>query len=164
METSPELRGTSAVDNSLKGPVIILLISGAKWLFLASILGYLVSWKSHNPGFLNSYEFLTIGRVQAAYTTAFLYGFGCNFAFAIGLWLIARLSGTPIAHGLILILASVCWNLTLMVGLVGVLMGHLNAFEFLELPSYVGPPLFLSSLVFSVWGILCFNNRAYENT
>lgn len=164
LETSPELRGTSAVDNSLKGPVLFLLISGAKWLILASILGYLVSWKSHNPGFLNGCELLTIGRVQAAYTTAFLYGFGCNISFAIGLWLIARLSGTPIGHGLVLILASICWNLALTVGLVGILMGHLNAFEFLELPSYVAPPLFISSLVFSIWGILCFKNRTNEIT
>ena len=162
-ETSLNRSGTAAIDSSIKAPALVYLISGAKWLFLASILGYMASWKLHNPEFLNSCSFLTVGRVQAAYTTALFYGFGCNFAFAVSLWLIARTSGTAISNGLALIIASIVWNIALTVGLVGIFMGHLNAFELLELPSYVGTPLFLSSLVVSVWGILCFKNRSHTD-
>jgi cytochrome c oxidase cbb3-type subunit 1 len=159
MESSLNPSGTSAIDKSLKAPVLIYLLAGIKWLFLASIFGYLASWKSHNPEFLNGWSFLTVGRVQAVYTTVFVYGFGCNLAFGAGLWLIARLSGSEIRHNIVLIIAAVFWNIALTFGVVGIFMGDLQAFEFLELPSYVALPLFLSSLVVCVWGIICFKDR-----
>ena len=162
MESNLTLSGTAAIDRSNKAPFLVYLFSALKWLFFASIFGYLASWKTHNPEFLNSWSFLTVGRVQAVYTAAFVYGFGCNIAFAVSLWLIARLSGTEIRFRLVLIIAAVFWNLALTVGVVGIFMGDLNPFEFLELPSYVGLPLFLSSLIVCVWGIACFKNRSYS--
>lgn len=158
-ESSLHPTGTSAIDNSLKVPVFIFLLSGLKWLILASFLGYLTSWKSHNAELLNGWQMFTIGRMNAVYTSAFVYGFGCNTAFAAGLWLIARLSGTAIRHGLTLIIAAVFWNIALTVGIVGIFMGDLGVSEYLELPGYVSLPLFLSSLVVSVWGLLCFKDR-----
>jgi cytochrome c oxidase cbb3-type subunit I len=159
MESSLTQSGTSAIDSSAKGPVLVYLFSALKWLFIASIFGYLASWKTHNPDFLNGWSFLTVGRVQAVYTTAFVYGFGCNIAFGMGLWLISRLSGEKLRYTIALIIAAAVWNIALTVGLVGIFMGHLNAFEFLELPSYVKLPLLLSSIVVSVWGLLTFKNR-----
>ena len=163
MESNLTLSGTAAIDRSTKAPVLVYLFSALKWLLFASIFGYLASWKTHNPEFLNSWAFLTVGRVQAVYTAAFVYGFGCNIAFAVSLWLMARLCGTQLRFRLVLIIAAVFWNLALTVGVVGIFMGDLNAFELLELPSYVGLALFLSSLVVCVWGIACFKNRSYPD-
>jgi cytochrome c oxidase cbb3-type subunit 1 len=158
-EYSLNSSGTSAIDNSLKAPVLVYMLSGLKWLIFASVLGYLASWKSHNQEFLNSWEFLTTGRVQAVYTASFVYGFGCNLAFATGIWLTSRLSGVAIRYNLVLIIAAVFWNVALTIGVVGIFMGDLQVFEYLELPSYVGFPLLVSSLVVSVWGLICIKER-----
>lgn len=162
-QTSLNSSGTSAIDSSLKAPVLVFLLSGLKWLILASVFGYLASWKSHNAEFFNDWAFLTFGRVQAVYTAAIVYGFGCNFAFAASLWLMAKLSGSEIRYNLALIIAAVFWNIALTVGVVGILMGDLRVFEFLELPSYVGLPLFLASLAICVWGIICFKERTNQD-
>ena len=162
-ESSLNPSGTSVIDNSLKAPVLVSLLAGLKWLIFASIFGYLASWKSHNQDFMDNWTFLTTGRVQAVYTASFVYGFGCNVAFAAGLWLMARLSGAVIRYNLVLIIAAVLWNLALTVGVFGIFIGDLRAFEFLELPSYVSFPMLLSSLVVSVWVILCFKERTHKN-
>lgn len=162
-DTSLNPSGTSAVDQSLKAPVMIFLLSGAKWLVFATIFGYLAAWKSHNQDFLDSISILTTGRVQAAYTAIFVYGFACNLAFGVSIWLMARLSGSEVRAGLTLILAGAVWNIALTVGVVGILIGDLRAFEFLELPAYIAGPMALSSIVVSVWGIMLFTNRTNKD-
>ena len=42
-------------------------------------------------------EFVTYGRLYPAATNAMLFGWGCNVIFAIGLWIMARLSQAPIS-------------------------------------------------------------------
>ena len=159
-DTSLNPSGTSAIDQSLRGPLLFFIIAGAKWLILATIFGYLASWKSHNQDFLDSISLLTTGRVTAAYTAIFVYGFACNFAFAISLWLMARLSGSEVQYGFTLIIASIFWNVALTVGVVGILIGDLRVFEFLEFPAYVAAPMAIATIVISIWGILLFLNRS----
>lgn len=158
-ETSLRPSDSPAIDDSLRAPVFFFLTAALQWLVLASIVGYIASWKSHNQEFLNGWAFLTVGRVQAVATAALVYGFGCNIAFTLGLWLMARLSGTPVSKNLILVIAGVFWNVTLTVGVVGIFIGDLRAFELLELPAYVGFPLFLASLLISIWVLLCVKER-----
>ncbi|MCB1123181.1 MAG: cbb3-type cytochrome c oxidase subunit I [Verrucomicrobiae bacterium] len=159
-ETSLNSSGSSAIDDSLRAPVFVYLTAALKWLVFASIFGYIASWKSHNQEFLNGCVFLTVGRVQAVATAALIYGFGCNMAFMVGLWLMARLSGAPVSKNFYLIIAGIFWNVALTVGIVGIFMGDLRAFELLELPAYVGFPLILASLLISVWVILCVKDRS----
>ena len=56
-----ELR--AKIDRSLRHPVMFLLVSGAAWLAVSLILGFISSTKAHWPTFLDSYGFLSYGRV-----------------------------------------------------------------------------------------------------
>ena len=162
-DTSLNSSRTAEIDSVLKTPVLFFLTSGLLWLIFVSIVGYITAWKAHNAEFLNSWAILTFGRVQAVYTASFVYGFGCNMAFAAGLWVMARLCGTAVKLGVALIIAALFWNLAVTAGVIGIFVGDLQVFEFLELPGYVGFPMLISSLIVSVWGILCFRERAYED-
>lgn len=162
-DTSLNPSGISAIDQSLKAPVLVFLLSSAKWLVFATIFGYLAAWKSHNQAFLDSFSFLTTGRVQAAYTAILVYGFACNLAFGVAIWMMARLSGSEVRAGLTLIIAGAFWNIALTVGVVGILIGDLRAFEFLELPAYIAAPMAMASTLISIWGIMLFTNRTNKD-
>ncbi|NNC90293.1 MAG: hypothetical protein HKN82_17690, partial [Akkermansiaceae bacterium] len=55
----------AAIDRSLRHPVMFFFTSGAMWLAVAIILGFISSAKSHSPGFLGNCEWLSFGRVYA---------------------------------------------------------------------------------------------------
>ena len=80
------------IDRSLRHPVMFFLTSGAAWLAVSILLGVIASAKLHHPGFLSSFSFLNYGRIFPAHLNLLVYGWGMQAAFAIILWLMARLS------------------------------------------------------------------------
>jgi cytochrome c oxidase cbb3-type subunit 1 len=147
------------IDESAQGPVVAFVLSSILWLMLGSLLGLIASFKLHTPSFFGGIEFLTYGRVHGAKSVALNYGWGFNAAFAVGIWLMARLSGARIGKPTLLVIACVFWNLGVALGIVGVLAGHGTSLEAIEMPPYVGPILFGSSVFIAMWGILIFRSR-----
>ena len=85
-----ELR--ARIDRSLRRPVMFFFASGAAWLAVALILGFISSFQSHDSRFLAGYEFFNYGRVYPAHVNVLVYGWGCQAAFGLIVWLMARLS------------------------------------------------------------------------
>jgi cbb3-type cytochrome oxidase subunit 1 len=87
------------------------------------------------------------------------YGWGFNAAFAVTIWLMARLSAASIGKPVVLVIACFFWNLGVALGILGVLSGHGTSLDAIEMPAYVGPILFGSSVFIAMWGILNFRSR-----
>ncbi len=96
------------VDASLRGPVSLFFWSAAGWLALGLVFALVSAVKMVNPEFLGDWEWLTYGRVFPAAMDTLLYGWGCQAALGVALWLMARLCRTKVKHLGVLYVAWLC--------------------------------------------------------
>lgn len=139
--------------------MIFLLIAAIEWLIISGIFALIASIKAHSPEFIESCEWFTYGRVQAIAHTAFIYGWACNAAFAIGIWLMLKLSGAKGCCVWITAVAGKFWNLGVFIGVVGILIGDMTTIEWLPIPGYAVPLLLVSSLAMCFWTFMTYFNR-----
>ena len=92
MKRSPEQQ----VDQSAKFAFSFFVASAGLWLLAAALLAYIAAAKLTNPLFLASWEVFTYGKIKISQANAFVYGWGGNSIFAVSLWIIARLSQSPV--------------------------------------------------------------------
>ena len=156
---STTLVALSGVDRSLRFPVLFFTVCAILWLIVANVLALVNSIQSYQPDFLSGMPWFTYGRIYPLTSNAMLFGWGCNAIFAVALWLIARLSLTPVRDGGLLIVAGVFWNFGLKLGLLGILLGDLTPVESLELPGYATPILLIGYALIGVWGVQSFISR-----
>jgi cytochrome c oxidase cbb3-type subunit 1 len=161
---SSEDAGLGEIDHSVRVPVLILAGASLLWLLWGTLLALIASFKLHAPDFLAGYECLTYGRVYPAGVNALIYGWGVNAALAVTIWLMAHLSRASLMHGGLLIIAALFWNVGVDVGVWGILIGHSQSIEFLEIPAYATPLLFVSYALMGVWGVLTFRYRRNRHT
>lgn len=142
------------LDRSCRMPVLFLLWKSAGWLFLGSLFALLNSYRFYDPDFLSHYSWLTFGRVQAAGSAAFIYGFALQSAMAAALWLLVRMGRTALAQPGYVCLGVAFWNLGVLAGVVGILAGDgATSYELFEIPKYAVPILFVA---YSIVGGLAF--------
>ena len=150
---------TAEIDVSCRLPLLVLFISAAIWLVMASVFGLIASLKFHSPQFLAECPGLTYGRVRPAFTNSLLYGFCVQAGLGVALWLIARLGQTTLAHRWLVSVGAKVWNLGVTVGVIGILFGDSTGFENLELPPYASVLCFLGYLLIGLWGVVTFHQR-----
>jgi len=153
---------TREIDRSIKTPALHFLICAVFWLLAGTGLSLISSVKLTNPEFLASWEWLTYGRVHPAALNAMVYGWSCNAAFAVTLWIMARLCRTRIRGGGLLQAAGLFWNIAVAVGIGGIIYGDMIPVEFLEMPAYVTPLMLVSYLGIGVWAMIAYRYRRCE--
>lgn len=146
----------SIIDASLRTPLVVLIGSALVWLLIASVLGVVSAWKLHTPAFLDACEFVTYGRVQPAQTNAFIFGWGFNAAFAVSLWLMARLSRGALPGSGVLLLGAAFWNLGVTLGIGGIILGFSTSLEWLEMPGFATPLLLVAYALIGSWSLVVF--------
>ena len=147
------------IDASCRVPVLFFVVSGLLWLLAGTVLALVASIKLHSPGFLASWEFLTFGRVRPAHLNTVIYGFASQTGIGVTLWLMCRLCRVPfVAPGLATV-AALFWNIGLTVGVVGILAGDSTSIEWMEMPRYATPILFVSYALVAVWAVITFRLR-----
>jgi cytochrome c oxidase cbb3-type subunit 1 len=149
----------AGIDRSLRHPVMFFLTSGAAWLAVSIFLGVIASAKVHSPGFLSDCGWLTYGRVFPAHINALVYGWGMQAAFAVIIWLMARLSRKECTSAGIVLTAGHVWNLGVSLGILGILSGHGTGMPWMEFPAFAWPVLLLSYFVIIVWSFIQFRVR-----
>jgi len=159
---SSEPAAASAMDVSCRRPLLVLLLSAAAWLVIASAFALICSIKFHSPDFLAGAAWLTYGRAHPAASSAFLYGFCLQSGLGVSLWLLARLGRTGLAHDWLATAGAMFWNLGVTVGVFGVLAGDRTGFEALELPGYATPMLFIGYALTGICGALTFHQRQQQ--
>ena len=153
----------SEIDASTKWPVIVFLVSSLAWLLVGTVFALISSIKLHTPGFLGGYEWLTFGRARSAHLNSVVYGWSVNVAFAVAFWLMARLARSKLRHPGLLLIAGCFWNLGVTIGVIGILAGDSTSIEWLEIPPYATPLLFVAYALVGIWAIITFRFRKAEH-
>ena len=149
----------AGIDRSLRHPVMFFLTSGAAWLAFSILLGVIASAKVHSPGFLSACPLLTYGRVFPAHVNALIYGWGMQAAFAVILWLMARLSRKECTMIGSILTAGHLWNLGVAMGVIGILSGNGTGMPWMEFPSFAWPVLLVSYFVIVASAFIQFRVR-----
>jgi cytochrome c oxidase cbb3-type subunit 1 len=157
--TAPASVSPAAIDGSCRLPLVVLFLSAAVWLLIASMFGLIASIKFHAPGFLADSAWLTYGRVRPAGVNSMLYGFCLPAGLGAALWMLARLGRTTLAAPWLVIVGALCWNLGVAAGVLGILRGGSTGFENLGMPAYAASLVFLGYLMMVFWGVLTFHQR-----
>jgi cytochrome c oxidase cbb3-type subunit I len=152
------------IDKSAKLVVCFFVASAGLWLLVAALLAYIGAAKLTDPFFLSTCEFLTYGKVKIAQANAFVYGWGGNAIFATTLWIMARLSQAEVRGRFMLVFAGALWNIAITFGLLGILDGHMNAHEMLEMPTVVWPALFISYAIIAFLVLVIHRSRKHTQT
>lgn len=149
----------STIDRSFVWPGMLFLLSAIDWLALSSILLLLTSIQDLQPNFLSDIEWLTYGRLKAALSSSFLYGWGCNAAFAVGLWIMARLCGTKSGPVSLLLISGIFWQIAVTIGVIGIILGHMTSVAWLQMPPYATVLMIIAYALIGTSGMLGFCYR-----
>ncbi len=147
------------IDHSINKAVFYFIISALVWIVLSSVFSLISGIKTVNPLFLCTIEGFTFGRIQAMLNTSLLMGWCGNAIFAVAFWMMARLSSLPIRHGGLLLIAGVIWNIAVTLSLLGIFIGDMTPFTWIEFPSYASGIFLLAYTLIAVWGIVAFRHR-----
>ncbi len=156
---APLLPGAGEIDASCRVPLLVIFISSAVWVVLASVFALISSIKFHSPEFLSGSPWLTYGRVRPAYTNAVLYGFCLQAGLGVALWLLARLGRIRLVQPWLITVGAIFWNLGVTLGILGILSGNATGYEHLDMPGYAALLVFLGYLFIGIWGVLTFHAR-----
>ena len=145
------------IDASLRLPTLFFTAAAIFWLIKASGWALINALQTTNLAFLASFEWLTFGRMSAAAQTGFLYGWCMNAAFIVSLWIMSRLSRTPVASSGLLIIGGIFWNVAVFASIVGIfLRGDVGSGIWLRMPDYCIPIFLGSYLMIGAWGVYAF--------
>ena len=159
-----KLTSEQIIDKSTKWVVSFFIASAGLWLLAAALLAYCAAAKLTDPFFLSTFEFFTYGKVKIAQANAFVYGWGGNSIFAVTIWIIARLAQAELRGRFLLITSGIIWNIGITLGLMGILDGHMNSHEMLEMPSEIWPLLFISYSIIASLVIVTHRSRSNHET
>ncbi len=146
-------------DRSCWMPVLFLFWKAAGWLFLGMLFALVNSFRFYQPDFLAYYSWLTFGRIEAAASMAFVYGFALQSAMAAALWLLARTGRTVLVQPGYVFLGAAFWNLGVLAGVAGILAGDGMPHGLFEMPKYASPILFVAYLILGGLAFVTFQRR-----
>jgi cytochrome c oxidase cbb3-type subunit I len=159
-EEAAQARASLAeIDASCRGTLMLFFGASLVWLLIGTVFALISSWKLHSPELLADISWLTFGRTRPAHLNAVIFGFASEAAIGVTLWLMCRLCRTPLLCGWLVNLAGVFWNVGVAIGIVGILAGHSTGIEWLEIPPYASPILFVSYALIGTWGAITFRFR-----
>jgi cytochrome c oxidase cbb3-type subunit 1 len=126
---------------------------------VGSVLLLITSIKLHGPGLLATIPWLSFGRIRPAALDAVLYGFACQAAFGVLLWLLCRLGRVVLANAAAVFVAGLVWNVGVTLGLLAILAGASTGFVWLEMPRFVSAILFVAFVLIGAWALVTFHRR-----
>jgi cytochrome c oxidase cbb3-type subunit 1 len=149
----------SEIDFSCRLPLLVMFVSAAVWLVIASFFGLISSIKFHSPDFLAGVATLTYGRVRPAFVNSLLYGFALQAGLGVSLWLLVRLGRNTLVQRFFVTIGASLWNLGVTIGVLAILAGDSTGFENLEMPFYAVLLIFMGYLVIGVCAVLTLHER-----
>src|SRR3989442_14670237 len=147
------------IDASCRVPVVVLFVCALFWLVTAAVVALMASLKFHMPQLLADSPWFTYGRLKPMQTNALIYGFAAQAALGTSLWMIARLGRARLVQPGYVVVGAILWNLGLKLGIFGIQIGDSTGFEWLEMPGYASPILFVGYVIMGVCALLTFHQR-----
>ena len=133
-----------AGDRSVRQVVMLFFGSALFWLLIGSLLGLVTSLKFEWPDLWTGTAWLTFGRIRPAHLNTMAYGWSSLAGLGTAVWLVARLTGTPLLHERLALASVVLWNLAVGAGTIAILAGRSSGMEWLEFPRWAGAILALA--------------------
>lgn len=146
-------------DGVLRGPLLVFFGGAICWLPMACFLALVAGAKLVWPGFLDGILWLSYGRIAPAALNLFVYGWACPVAFGTGLWLLTRLGRQAFGPSLLLMGSAIFWQVGVLLGLCGILVGVSQPFPLLEFPAFASVLLFVAYLIVGLSGYVSFRAR-----
>jgi cytochrome c oxidase cbb3-type subunit 1 len=97
--------------------------------------------------------------VFPAHLNALVYGWGMQAAFAVIIWLMARLSRKECTMTGTILTAGHLWNLGVSLGVIGILSGNGTGIPWLEFPIFAWPVLLVSYIAILIGSFIQFRVR-----
>ena len=142
------------IDASTRVPVLMFYASAMVWLLIGTLLAGFVSFKLHSPDWLSDVSFLTWGRLRPVHMNVMVYGWASMAAMGTAIWLMARLCRTTLRHPLLIVAGIWFWNIGVLIGVIGILMGYSTGYDWLEFPPYAAVVLFVAYALIMSWAVL----------
>lgn len=120
-------------DASSRRPVLFAFGSAIVWLLIGSFFGEAASLKLHLPDWATAWGWFTFGRIRPAHLNAMIYGWASLAMLGVSLWMIPRLVHTELRFGRLAEIGIALWNVGLVLGVGGLLAGHSDGLEWLEM-------------------------------
>ena len=98
-------------------------------------------------------------RVHPAQLNVFIYGFAVQAGLGVLLWIIAHLGRTHLAKAPLILAGGMMWNLGVLLGILGILLGDNTGYEWLEMPRYASLMIFFGYLAIGVGALVTFHQR-----
>jgi len=152
----------SEVDSTARFALSLLIAFALFWLVVSGALALANFVQTFSPSFLADCPVMTYGRVRAYAESTLVYGWVANSGFAVALWILGRLGGSPLRSLNWTVVGTFFWNLALVVGLVGIGYGDGSSLPLLRMPRYVQPLLLVASAAISTPGILAWTGRRHK--
>src|SRR5216110_1764876 len=147
------------IDASTRVPVLMFYASAIVWLLIGTLLAGFVSFKLHSPDWFSDVSFLAWGRLRPVHMNVMVYGWASMVAMGTAIWLMARLCRTTLRHPLIIVTGIWFWNIGVVIGVIGILMGYSTGYQWLEFPPYAAVILFVAYALIVSWAVLMFRFR-----
>lgn len=160
---SDRLPEWAEIDASIKVPVLFLVYAAAAWLVTATVLGFIAAVQWVQPSFLADYAWTTHGRIVPMARNALIYGWGFNAAFAVLIWMSARLCRAPSPKWGFTLVGALFWNTGVKLGLLGIMIGHSTGHFLLEMPGYAAALMFVSYGIIGATVAIIFSRRREGN-
>ncbi|MDG2254634.1 MAG: cbb3-type cytochrome c oxidase subunit I [Opitutaceae bacterium] len=152
------------IDAAIRFPLLSIFKASIVWMLIATVFGLIASIKLHTPGFIEECQYMTYGKVEPIFWNTLIYGWLFNAGLGCAVFLLARIGGTPLKQGVFLTITTVIWNLAVVIGVVGIILGDQLPYKWLEFPSYTAPILFISFLGIGLWCAMAFRSRVQRTT
>jgi cytochrome c oxidase cbb3-type subunit 1 len=159
-QTDSNSAAVNEIDASCRVPLLALFGGAALWLVLGVALGIAAALSFHAPDMFANCPGLTYGHAQAAANDLLLYGFAIPAALGVVLWIFARLSRAPLALPMVPLAGANLWHLGVLLGTLGILLGHSTGYPWLEYPRPAAVLLFAAFLLVAISAAATLGFRA----
>ncbi|MCK5921878.1 MAG: cbb3-type cytochrome c oxidase subunit I, partial [Methylococcales bacterium] len=133
---------------------------------VAALLGFLSALKLRFPGLgddfpdpLHMSGLFGYGKLMPAHLVVLVYGWAMQAGIGVILWLMARLTRTPLRHPGFIVAAGHIWNLAVLIGVFSIIIGYGRSIPWLDFPAWLWPMLAISYVMITVWVIPMFRQR-----
>jgi cytochrome c oxidase cbb3-type subunit I len=159
IDYSPKPSTLDEVEASLRLPVLHSIFAAGIWAVIGTALLLISTIQLTGSGLFADWAFLTYGKTKPAAWIALLYGFALQMGLAVAIFVICRRSKKALRHPFTVFVASKFWNLGVVLGIVGVYLGHSTGHRLFELPVYSSSILFLAFAVITLKLMLVLHYR-----
>ncbi len=137
------------------------LMWGFFWAILAPTLGIILSLKFNYPNFLNN-EYFHFGRLRPLHVNGVILGVFSTLFLGLIYYMVPKLTGIRIYKEEWSRPAMWLWNLSLVAGFAGVLLGYNKGLEVDELPAVISLGLVISLLIITYQVFMAITKRKEE--